>query len=376
MKNMIAALAALVVLAACGSGGGTAGSSPSPSGPAQILFAVLQAKGTGTYQTGGPFASVNDTVLILDPTGAVHAQASFAPRTVPSIPGAGLVLEPEARVAAGSAFFVDGTGMVRKLTPAGLTTDVVHFPITAPSQAVDFAVSPNGQSLVASVLSVQGSPSSSLFQAAAGGTPSALQPTNLPATPGAWPAAVGWDSQGPVLIIDQQMATQWGTRGQFWFGHAAHLVNGTAGQVIGGPDCWAWSMVGADKVVCLGPVGAGPVTVRNAGGTVQLSEMVAASDGNFAASPDGTRLAYSTAAWSAGTALLHAFVVGAGGFRVQLPDDFAPQGWLDANRVIGVTYPGGVAGGEKLGNLATVDIGSPGTLKDLGVKGSFVGVLG
>jgi hypothetical protein len=51
---------------------------------------------------------------------------------------------------------------------------------------------------------------------------------------------------------------------------------------------------------------------------------------------------------------------------VTLPDGFVAQGWLDSHTVVGRTDAGG---------LASISLDSPKTVHDLGISGTFVGLV-
>lgn len=328
-----------------------------------------------------PGPSANDTVTLIDLAGGVHARATFAPRAIPSL-GANTLLQPEARVANGRVFYIDGGGTVRVLPAGGGSpTEVASFPITGSRSEVSFAVSPDGARLMASVLVLApDSPTGtlSLQSASAGGTTTTLYQKSFS---GPTLQVVDWDATGPVAIPDQPLATQFGNPGRGWLGHGTYLsAAGTPGSSIGGPNCYAWAAPRAGRVVCTDQLNSGPVTIRETGGGVVFTVSTAAADGSFALSPDGTRLAYATPVYRTAAELLwDAFVVDEKGARVRLANDFAPQGWIDSTRLVGVTFPNGSTGTgsarEQPGNLALVDIQAPTVLHDLGLNGSLVGVI-
>src|SRR6476646_4241222 len=161
MKTICLALFALAVTA-CGQANGnpsaavspassatptaatSASAQPSPTSQSSTLFAVLEAKGTGSWST-------YNTVAIAGLDGYARAKTTFAPMPVPNLGCIGAIIPPSAHVAAGKVFFADARGVVRSLSTTGTVTTVATFPMTSPQQMLSFAVSPDGAKLVATI---------------------------------------------------------------------------------------------------------------------------------------------------------------------------------------------------------------------------------
>ena len=368
----------------------TAASTPSalPAQSDDHLFAVLQVSGG---DAAGPTRLAHDGVAIMGRDGRVRARASFQPRRIPQICMAAPVLQPEATVADGALFFMDGKGVVRRLDPDGSLADVAAFNIGSQDQFA-FAVRPDGRRVMASIITnptyaasgdgpcgaQQGGWRQRVEVAAVGGIPSVLwsRDSNLPPSyDGAPPEVaqpgfistqlVAWDRTGPVELVGAYMAMQNDPYppGHHWYG--GHLArageDGKPASTIGGADCRPWAIDLAGRTMCLNnPTSgaAGVVTVRSSTGE-RLWSLSGGTD-HLALSPDGRRIAMTGA------------IVGANGSRQVLPRDFYPEGWLDATTLIG--RHGGAPDDELGGNLALLGLSSA-KVDDFGFRGSLAGVV-
>ena len=401
MKRSAFALG-IVVLAACstqpsgtlksptstGSAGGTALASSSPS---PVRFAILETRRAGGQES--EYAGAHDTIAIAGADGYAVAKTTFVPRHIPQIPMAGPVLYPEAYVAAGGAYFIDGTGIVRRLDPSGATRRVTAFPITSSQQGVSFAVSPDGRQLMAAVLNYptyipvpsQGPPSFTtsgslalnLEVATDGGAASVVHhwqaDPNVP--PGSVAdfrnlAIVGWDDTGPIGMIDgNNGAQQVLFDGQRWAGgHPIRIgLDGTLGASPLSSDCTPVALDNAGRVVCLLPGASGAtasIRVARLDGSVLWTTVQpptqfiqAAQAGGFALSRDGRRVAMDGA------------VVQQHGASLAIPNSFLTRGWLSNDTLIGL-----IQGADPM-RVGIVRLSAPASIENWGFSGQFVGVL-
>jgi hypothetical protein len=364
---------------------GTTSAAPSASpGTASGLFVVLEARGSGSTFGGGPDAyDSHDVVAIAGIDGYAKARATFKPRTLPFIGPAGPLMQPEARVANGAVFYVDGDGAVRRLDKAGATTLIARFPAGQPQQEISFAVSQDGNHLVASVLTlpaqnpnysmscgcgpwVAGSHGSvELFAADSGGQVRSLQKIDLGSGDKLAPAmrVVGWDQTGPIVTLQMNLGSQQGSLGNSFEGCClAHLDStGRAGTPLTGNDCYAWQ-VGIDGNILCGSQNYDRLWLvdrtGHTAGTVQTPGQGALF---LALSPDGALVASHGQIFSL-----------KGSTPVTLPSTFYPEGWLDSSTIIG--YQVGAVGAG-VGNMALVRVANPGQLIDLGFTGIFVSTI-
>jgi hypothetical protein len=388
MKRLWSAMAGVVLLAAClptpsPSPTASNASAPSPTAsaspqPSQVLIAVLQP--------GNPdiLPMLNDTVLIVSVDGGVNAKATFTPRKAPFIPDAAALLQPEARVASGKVYYQDRAGAIRSLAPGGAVTEVTSFALTSPQQILSFAVSPDGARLMATRLTLP--PVGSLDPASgrprwasvpfkievlvsAGNTVTTVRENSFTVNDGQLGpvggfllSMVGWGSGGPLATTDTMLATQAALMGRRWYGRATHLdLSGQPGALLGGSDCWAWAALDDGTVLCSNQ-NQSVANLRSSTGTT-LNALPASDPfryGYLTLAPGGGGFTYADLECTAPA------VMTVGGAMTALPTGFCPQGWLDAQTVIG-TLTG-------LGHLATVHVGQP-TAHDLGVGGLFVGTL-
>src|SRR5712692_10015600 len=144
-----------VVLPACGSSSLASRSSPSPASPSSASAsasptptAALMVVYVRKKNSNPPQAAVE----LIDANGKVEASANFSAPANPFILGCVPITPPAVRVAAGAVFFADSKGVIHRLDPSGSSSPVANFAITQ-DQFLSFAVSPDGQKLVAIVFS-------------------------------------------------------------------------------------------------------------------------------------------------------------------------------------------------------------------------------
>jgi hypothetical protein len=356
----------------------TPSATPSPSGsprPTGLLFAVLEDH-SGS-QTGLPIGA--DTVAIVGLDGFARAKQHFAARTVPVLCDAAMLVQPEARAAAGRAFYVDASGVVRSLDPTGAVAQVTTFSLQA-QQVLSFAVDPSGTQLVGARITVpkfsgglpcqqQGQFAVDVYASTTGGNPQLgyhqtyAQETNS----SNFIQAVGWDPAAAQITVNTNIGTQNGTLGQKWYGQLAHWTAQGIGSVVGGSDCRAQDAVG-NSIACISNQGEGAGSVRGPDGSIQWN-LPSAIYYFIRLSSDGTQAAYCNSS--------ECGVAGKDGSHVKLPKTFGPTGWLNSSTLIGMTSPdpnGGVLG-SPYGELATVSLSDVTKVNDLGFKGMFAGVV-
>jgi hypothetical protein len=361
-------------------GGASPTASQSPVSKLGLLV-VLEARGAGSTFGAGPGAyDAHDTVAIAGIDGIAKAKQTFKPRTLPFIGNAGAVLQPEARVAAGAVFYIDGAGSVRRLDVNGAVTRIASFPF-GQQQEVSFAVSPDGKHLVASVLTLPArNPNAQtvgdppylagshafleLFSADTGGAARSMGRTDLGTdiNNSKMMRVVGWDAIGPVVTLQQNLGSQQGSLGNGFEGwQLAHLdSSGRAGSPITPADCYPWQEL-ADMSVLCSSASYGDIKLIAANGTKVVS-FPGASGPFLAVSPDGSRVAFLGG------------VQDRGGKRVTLPDTFFPEGWLDASTIVGYVDTKSRFGAT-VGNMALIRLSNPAQLDDLGFTGVLAGVL-
>lgn len=374
----LAATAALAV--ACGPASGAVPSATSTPVPGQSSTPTTKGPFLAALEPGGfgQVATAHTAIDILSADGRLAARVNFSPRSVPRIGNAAPVLAPEAVVAAGRVWFADGSGQVRWLRPSGQVQEVTRFPLLNPQQQLSFAVSPDGSRLEATVFSwppVHSPPPRSpidpafgpgsflldLYTAVPGQGPSLLRHLSWPQPqqPRNVLEVVDWSALAPLATVDSVLGTQQPLPGRF-FGHLAELdASGHPGSIVGGPTCYAVSVTADETVLCLDAYFDNPaVRTRDGSLIFQVPAKPGQAFGGAALSPDGQRVALGNT------------VLGRDGSRVQLPPQFAPEGWLDGSTVVGVQLTNQGESGLELVRLA-----SPGRVQDLGVRAHFVGAI-
>ncbi len=375
----------MVLMAACGqSAPSSATAHPSAVTPSPTnstgLFAVLEARQHQGF----------DTIAIAGIDGYAKAKTAFAPRAVPQIFDAFAVLQPEAYVAAGGAYFIDGKGVVRRLDPSGSIQTVATFALTSSQQTASFAVSPDGKRLMAAVLTYpsftpptgqQGPTQTSPWRldiesASAGGSAKLLRHWEgnaiaFPGQPGGDfqdVRVVSWDATGPIAVVDDGVAAQNSPLpgARFFDGHLAYLHDdGAVGASLGGDNCPPFGLPRVGEIICASYQHPS-VSVRSLNSKTlwsgPLAQQAGSLEGDFALSLDGARLAMDGQVVSLSD-----------GSKIQLATNFNPAGWLNSSLLIGVVPPGnGVMGG---GRMAVVHLDKPTQVEDWGFNGLYVGTF-
>lgn len=372
--------------------GGTSPSSlpsSSPTTTPSTLFVIAE----GNHGCVGSTCSV----AIVDAGGRVRARRSFTPPAPALVGCEGSWVTAPIQVAGGAAYYLDSTGVVRRLTASGAVTEVAHFPIRTSQQVMWFAVSPDGTKLMAAIMVYtplspswnpqQGCPEhqpgrvhEELDVATAGGSTTTLTDQTDP------PhilSVVGWDRSGAVAVSDTHLAYIGYIDGTKWPGPAAHLdARGQPGAPIGGAGCQPLFGETADgHLVCHDPK---QPTVRDTAGHVlwtlkALDPKDDFSYGAIALSPDASRVAFSL-----NSQCCYVFdssvIRSRDGVRIGLGSSFQPQGWLDNQTAIGVRGAikpscSGCPPNFEPTTLGIVRLATPSRVEDLGISGTFLGVL-
>jgi len=394
-------------LVACGQATGLplASSSRAPAtptaSPSSSAQEVLLAASLGVQCS----TSCTSTVAIVGLDGRIHAKASFTPPSPPSIGCEGGFVTAPAQVAAGSIFYLDSSSAVHRLSASGDNHIVATLPILTTQQMTWFAVSPDGTKIIASVVAwpplvsppiepsqgcpqhVPGDVREELDLATAGGSTSTLWTKTLSGgvkgPPASLLAVAGWDDVGPVATTNTYMAYIGFVDGTVWLGAAAHLdLQGQAGSVIGGPDCNpAFGDLPDGRLVCYDPK---HPTVRDASGNTLWSlKPLDPKDnytyGGIALSPDASRVAFSL---DSNCCYVYdsSVIRSREGMRIGLVAPFEPQGWIDTTTVIGqqghvMSTCSGCPPNFVPDDMALIRVANPTNVIDLGIKGSFLGVV-
>jgi hypothetical protein len=358
-----------------------------------MLFAVLETHQCPALEPAGCASisgGVHDTLAIAGPDGYAKARTRFTARHIHPSGNAATVVDLEGMVAAGAAYFVDGSGTVRRMMQTGAVSAVATFPINSVQQSISFAVSPDGKQLIAAVLTypLQTPPTDpnqppwgtfsgpwrlQIERATAGASTTTLHQWQADTNNGPnqgflniW--LVGWDALGPIALVGDETATQnaWLNNQRYFGGHLARLNgDGTVGGAIGPTDCLPYWRPTANWFACLGTAGGKTtVNIMDLSGRAVWTGTPPSGQygipGDFTLSADGKRLAMDGEV-----------ITLASNAVVNLAPTFQPQGWLDANTLIGfLPLPGGA--GPQIGILRLSDPLRP---ESWGFSGAFVGLL-
>ena len=372
MKTLGIAVA-LLILAACGS---TSNPVSRQGGPANVLLALLQAKGT-TDQFNF------NTITLVGMDGSVRASTSFTPAAPANLGCIGAVPPASAHVAAGKAFFADGSGAVRSLAPDGTVTLV-----TSAQQMLSFAVSPDGTTVVAGIFAApvnaftcngstpSGNYTFNAYRANAGASPQLVYHQSWSQPPSAVMAFTGWDSIGPIGTYPTVYGSQGGGPGST-LGVLARIDPTTlkATPLGDASSCLVWDSNASGAFVCTGDAATGAtatsarvqttVSVRQPNG--QESWRFTVADENEASSPflspDGRHVVIAASA---------EFVFAKDGTHGMLASGFSAGGWLDSSTVYGWT---GASTGSSDGTESYVALDAPQAVVKLGVVGRLVGPI-
>jgi hypothetical protein len=399
MKPLVAALG-IVLLSACSTQPSGALKSPastaSPTGSAlaspsasPLQLAVLETRRAGGQES--EYSGAHDTIAIAGANGYAVAKTSLIPRHIPGVPMAAAVLYPEAYTAAGAAYFIDGTGIVRRLDPSGTARRVTAFPMTSAQHGVSFAVSPDARKLMAAVLTyptvspgpsqdqpfkLSGSWILDLELATDGGNATVVHhwqadPKDSPGTAAGFRnlAIVGWDAVGPIGVVDGYNGAQQALYdGQRWAG--GHAIRVGLDGAIGAnalSDCTPVAVDKLGRVVCVLQDAHGTTTsiriARLDGGVIWSTAALpaqfiqAVQAGGFALSPDGQQVA------------MDGVVVRQHGPNLAISNTFLTRGWLDNDTLIGL-----IQGSEPM-KIGILRLSSPTSIENWGFTGEFVGLL-
>jgi hypothetical protein len=338
------------------------------------------------------------TVAIVDVDGHVRARQTFKRLPQPLVGCEGSWIYSSIQVAGNAAYYLDDSGLVRRLSASGAVTDVAHFPIRTSQQVTWFAVSPDGSKLMAAIMVYpplspswdpqQGCPvhepggvHEEFDLATVGGSTTKVSDQTNPQHV---TSVVGWDRTGPIAVPDSHMAYIGYIEGTVWSGPAVHLdLRGQpVGGSIGGASCSP--LFGETKdgnLVCHDPK---RPTVRDASGTVlwglkALDPTDDFSYGLTALSPDASHVAFGLNSKCCYT-FDSSVVRSRDGVRVGLGSSFRPQGWLDDQTIIGARGSvkatcSGCPSDFAPTTLGIIDLAHPTEVRDLGVSGTFLGVL-
>lgn len=330
-----------------------------------LLFAVVES----------PAQSQPDTVAIVGMDGFAKAKAKFQPRTSVYIPDAAVPLQGVAQVVGNGVYYIDGSGVVRRLQLGGQPQVVASFTQPTSQYETWFAVSPNGSQLMAGVLTypaigpvVSPAPWPTLVgpwkfdleTSPAGGQATVLlheEQNNYPDLPGSpWKPIfpVGWTSVGAIGMVPVTIGTQ-----NAWFGGPLFLLDATGKQVrqVGGADCDATTISRSGLIACVSSQQIGSVRDSD-GGLVWTTQLTTFNALSYYLSPDGQAVAQDNQVETRTAGV------------IALPTDFHVEGWLDNNTVVGRT------GDPTQGDLSWISIADPLKVTDFGFKGDFVGTVG
>jgi hypothetical protein len=405
MKRVLAT--AVVLLAGCGQGAGPA-SHPNPAatqasssvtptasssaGSANVLLAVAEGN-QGCFGL-----SCASQVAIVGVDGRLYARATFTPPKPAVVGCEGSYVTNPIQVAAGAVYYLDNTGLVRRLSPSGIITEVAHFPIHTSQQLMWLAVSPDGSKLMAAImvyppLSPSWDPSKTCPVHDPGRTHEELdiamlgRPTSTLSdkTDPPGPMSLGdWDAAGPVAIPDTRIAYVGYIDGTKWSGPATHLdaQGKPSGLPIGGADCQPLFGETSDgHLVCYDRK---QPTVRDSPGHIlwklkALDPNDEFTYGAVALSPDSSHVAFRLNSQCCFT-FDSSVVRSRDGIRIGLGSSFDPQGWLDNQTVIGArgsVQPtcSGCPPDFKPTSLGILTLANPTKVRDLGISGKFLGVI-
>jgi hypothetical protein len=408
MRRLVAL--ACLGLAACGQ----VASSPTVSGPSAPVPTASQTPGASSsthellFVVGlGQPCGLNcaSPIGIVGLDGRVHAQAKFVPPAQPAIGCEGSFVTNPVQVAAGSVYYLDSTSALHRLSVTGDNRVVAKFSVLTSQQITWFAVSPDGKKVIASVVAwpplvspttdpsqgcpqhVPGDVREELELATVGGSTTTFWNKTLSGgvkgPPAALLAVAGWDGIGPLATTDTHMAYIGYVEGTIWLGPAAHLDSqGQVGSAIGGPDCNpAFGDLPDGRLVCYDPK---HPTVRDADGHILWSlKTLDPNDsftyGDIALSPDASRVAFnlnSNCCFVFDSSVIRS----RDGVRIGLGTTFQPLGWLDTTTVIGQkgivkSTCSGCPASFVPDDLALIRVTSPTIIVDLGLKGTFLGLV-
>jgi hypothetical protein len=230
---------------------------------------------------GDPFPN---RIAIVDLHGNEVASTSFAYGKPPLICGAGYLQPPVVRVVGHLVYFVDGTGTIRDLDLSGKLNEITQLPLTSSQQQPYFAVSPDGNALLANVVKLRGVNPNSSSPGDCAGPDSSQGIEDYSASPGSSPrdlgpgdfgtfsptVVAGWDKSGPLGTTQTAIGFQ--NPGSTFRFAGEYLVrvdpnSGAAtGAPLGGSDCRPVDFTDNGTVLCY--LQSGALSVRASNGNV------------------------------------------------------------------------------------------------------------
>jgi hypothetical protein len=382
------AVLAVVLLSACGKQSTTSPtataastSTPSPSATVsatpskELLYAVLESHTKAPNGYSG-----FDTVAIAGLDGYARAKTTFTPLTPPYVGCLGPLFPPQAYTAAGRVFFIDGKGVVRSLGLDRVVKQVASFPIGTQQEA-SFAVSPDGQHLLGTVLSIPpksadpnacsggsmgfapGDWSEDVYAADAGGPSRLVSHRSWAQNAGTTVLdLVGWEAGGPLATYPAAYGTQGGGPvREGWYGRLVRLdsASGNVRQQLGSDTCYVDDVASDGSYVCASMDG---VDVFRPDGSIAW-KFVKPNEGYMVPllAPDLQHVA-----------ALGPVILGKDGSSSPIGTgasfNFYATGWLDSKTIIGWAA-------ATPNEMAIVRLAKPSEIVDLGFRGSFVGVV-
>ena len=323
--------------------------------------------------------SVYETVAIAGLDGYARAKTTFTALTPPYVGCLGPLFPPQAHTAAGRVFFIDGKGVVRSLGLDRVAMPVATFPIGSQQEA-SFAVSPDGQHLLGTVLTVPPKPSDAnvcvaggadfapgdwsedIYAADAGGQARLVSHRTWAQNESKVLDLVGWDARGPIATYPASYGSQGGGPvREGWYGPVVRLdpSSGNVQRQLGSDTCFVDDVASDGSYVCGGQDG---VHVFHADGSIAW-KFVKANEGVAVPllAPDLNHVA------AAGPVVL-----GKDGANTAIgtgsSSGFYPTGWLDSQTVVGWAT-------ATPNEMAIVRLVKPSEIIDLGFRGTFVGVV-
>jgi hypothetical protein len=320
---------------------------PSPP-PLEQLFVVVQA--APDRQPAVALGVRGDHILLVNRGGTVRNEARYGYVSPARFTNAATIVQAQVQVAAGAAYYVDGDGVVWRLTASGPAMKAADFGKPGDQHVTNFAVSPDGQHLLATVMTfgkpvdcgagictpfTEGPSYNYVLRADLGGPTIEVSKTTIdPNAEGARILVVlGWDDVGPFGATDTALATQYPPP-TGWNAHPGHIgPAGTVTDSLGGPDCTAQQVGAGGHVLCtITGFESTDDVVRTAEGktTWTLPPMLEPRQG-MAVSPDGEQVAFLG---------LHEGSNPSAVYRhrnnpIQFRGDFLPLAWADNTTVVG-----------------------------------------
>jgi hypothetical protein len=248
----------------------------------------------------GTYTGATSTVRIVDLQGTVIAKASFTAPARPNVPYCPPFVQPPVRAAGGAAFFVDSKGAVHRLGLDGAVKTVAAFKLAGAQQFLSFAVSTDGNQLMATIVTLPGKSTpwtEDIERATAGGSTTIVSHTNLGATQPAPTVITGWDSSGPTATTKTLLCSREDVISQAYTGSAlVHLgPDGSVRDTIGGPDCVPMDELANGMVLCrLGLYDCQSLNVRTSLGVTIWSRVPGCDFFEPRLSPDAQAVAVNT----------------------------------------------------------------------------------